>query len=108
MTVWSISPVRLAQAQGTWSRPSDRIFLLAWVVFPALMLVLSAGAGLVVRRATGPAAVPALLVVPVGLAALVVVGGPVLLLRLAGAAGRPACAVVGVLGCAGTEVAARA
>ena len=51
------------------------VFLLAWVVFPALMLLLSGGAGLAVRRVTGPVAVPRVLIVPVGLALLVVVGG---------------------------------
>ena len=49
------------------------VFLLAWVVFPALMAVLSLGAGLVVRRACGTAAFSALLILPVGLATLVVV-----------------------------------
>jgi hypothetical protein len=71
---------------------------MAWVVFSALMLVLSAGAGLAVRRLTGPVAVPALLVVPVGLATLVVVCGffcyYASLAPLAGGA----CVVVGVLG----------
>jgi hypothetical protein len=74
------------------------VFLLAWVVFPALMLVLSVGAGLVVRSAAGPAAVPALLVVPVGFALLVVVCGLFCdsssLAPLAG----PACVVVAVVG----------
>ncbi len=51
------------------------VFLFAWVVFPALMLVLCAGAGLLVRRVTGPAAIPPVLALPVGLALLVVVGG---------------------------------
>jgi hypothetical protein len=74
------------------------IFLLAWVVFPALMIVLSAGAGLLVRSAAGPIAVPALLVMPVGLALLVVVCGLLCdsasLAPLAG----PACVVVAVAG----------
>jgi hypothetical protein len=74
------------------------VFLLAWVVFPALMLVLSTGAGLVVRSAAGPTAVPALLVVPVGFALLVVVCGLLCdsasLAPLAG----PACVVVAVVG----------
>jgi hypothetical protein len=74
------------------------VFLLAWVVFPALMLVLCGGAGLAVRRLTGPKAVPPLLVLPVGLATLVVVCGLFCyyapLAPLAGAA----CVFVGVLG----------
>jgi hypothetical protein len=74
------------------------VFLLAWVVFPALMLVLCGGAGLAVRRLTGPTAVPPLLVLPVGMATLVVVCGLFCyyapLAPLAGAA----CVLVGVLG----------
>jgi hypothetical protein len=74
------------------------VFLLAWVVFPALMLVLCGGAGLAVRRLTGPTAVPSLLVLPVGLATLVVVCGLFCyyapLAPLAGGA----CVLVGVLG----------
>jgi hypothetical protein len=74
------------------------VFLLAWVVFPALMLVLSLGAGLAVRRATGRAAVPALLVVPVGLATLVVLAGLFCYYASLAPLAGPACAVVGVLG----------
>lgn len=74
------------------------VFLLAWVVFPVLMLVLCGGAGLAVRRLTRPKAVPPLLVLPVGLATLVVVCGLFCyyapLAPLAGAA----CVFVGVLG----------
>jgi hypothetical protein len=74
------------------------VFLLAWVVFPALMLVLCGGAGLAGRRLTGPTAVPPLLVVPVGMATLVVVCGLFCyyapLAPLAGAA----CVLVGGLG----------
>lgn len=74
------------------------VFLLAWVMFPALMLVLCGGAGLAVHRLTGPTAVPPLLVLPVGMATLVVVCGLFCyyasLAPLAGAA----CVLVGVLG----------
>jgi len=74
------------------------VFLLAWVVFPVLMLVLCTGAGLAVRRLTGPTAVPPLLVLPVGLATLVVVCGLFCyyapLAPLAGGA----CVLVGALG----------
>jgi hypothetical protein len=74
------------------------VFLLAWVVFPALTLVLCGGAGLAMRRAAGPVAVPPLLVLPVGLAVLVVLsGGFCYYAALAPLAG-PACALVGVLG----------
>jgi hypothetical protein len=74
------------------------IFLLAWVVFPALMIVLSAGAGLVVRSAAGPIAVPSLLVMPVGFALLVVVCGLLCdVASLAPLAG-PACVVVALVG----------
>lgn len=74
------------------------VFLLAWVVFPALALLLSAGAGLVVRRVAGPVAVPLLLVVPVGLAVLVVLAGLVCYFAPLAPLAGPACAVVGVLG----------
>ncbi|HEY2282782.1 MAG TPA: hypothetical protein VGH60_04445 [Solirubrobacteraceae bacterium] len=74
------------------------VFLLAWVVFPALMLVLSGGAGLAVRRLTGPAAVPALLVVPVGLATLVVVCGLFCYFAPLAPLAAGACVLVGVLG----------
>jgi hypothetical protein len=74
------------------------VFLLAWVVFPALTLVLSAGAGLAVRRAAGPVGVPALLVVPVGLAALVVLAGLLCYYAPLAPLAGPACALLGVLG----------
>src|ERR1700693_6246913 len=74
------------------------VYLFAWVVFPALMLLLCGGAGLLVRRVTGPRFVPPLLTLPVGLASLVVVGGffcwPAALAPLAA----PAFVVVGVAG----------
>lgn len=74
------------------------VFLMAWVVFPALMLLLSGGAGIAARRVAGPMAVPPLLVLPVGLAVLFVLCGffcyYASLAPLAGAA----CAVVGVIG----------
>jgi hypothetical protein len=74
------------------------VFLLAWVVFPALMLLLCAGAGLALRSATGPTSVSALLVLPVGLALLVVVGG--LLCNAAALAplAAPAFVVIAVMG----------
>jgi hypothetical protein len=74
------------------------VFLLAWVVFPALMLVLSGGAGMAVRRLTGPTAVPALLVMPVGMATLVVVCGLLCYFAVLAPLAGGACAVVGVLG----------
>lgn len=74
------------------------VFLLAWVVFPALMLVLSGGAGLAARRVAGPTAVPALLVVPVGLAVLVVLCGLFCYFAPLAPLAGPACAFVGVLG----------
>jgi hypothetical protein len=74
------------------------VFLLAWVVFPALMLVLSGGAGLAVRRLTGPTAVPALLVVPVGLATLVVVCGLLCFYAPLAPLAGGACVLVGALG----------
>ncbi|HTB71384.1 MAG TPA: hypothetical protein VK707_10410 [Solirubrobacteraceae bacterium] len=74
------------------------VYLFAWVVFPALMLLLCGGAGLLVRRVAGPRFVPPVLTLPVGLALLVVVGGffcwPAALAPLAG----PAFVVVGVVG----------
>jgi len=74
------------------------IFLLAWVVFPALVLLLSTGAGLVVRRLAGPAAVPKLLVVPTGLAVLVVVCGAFCYYASLAPLAGPACVLVGVVG----------
>jgi hypothetical protein len=74
------------------------VFLLAWVVFSALMLVLAAGAGLAVRRLAGPKAVPALLVVPVGLATLVVLAGLFCYYAALAPLAGPACALLGVLG----------
>jgi hypothetical protein len=76
------------------------VFLLAWLAFPVLMLLLSTGAGLAARRVAGSTAVPGVLLVPVGLAVLVVLCGLLCyfapLAQLAG----PACALVGVLGLA--------
>jgi hypothetical protein len=74
------------------------VFLLAWVVFPALTLVLCGGAGLTARRVAGPVAVPALLVVPVGLAVLVVLAGIFCYYAPLAPLAGPACALVGVLG----------
>ena len=74
------------------------IFLFAWVVFPALMLVLSVGAGLLVRAAAGPVSVPAILTVPLGLAMLVVVAGIFCDAAATAPLAAPALAVVGVAG----------
>lgn len=76
------------------------IFLFAWVLFPALMLLLSAGAGLALRRLAGPFAVPAVLVVPAGLAVLVVLAGMFCYYKALAPLAGPACAVVGLLGLA--------
>ena len=40
------------------------VFLLAWVVFPALLLTLSIGAGVGLRRISGAQVVPGILIVP--------------------------------------------
>jgi hypothetical protein len=74
------------------------VFLVAWVVFPALMLLLCAGAGLLVRRVTGPLAIPPLLTLPVGLAVLVVVGGILCDAKPLAPLAAPAFFVVGVTG----------
>jgi hypothetical protein len=74
------------------------VFLLAWVVFPALMLVLCGGAGLAVRRLTSPTAVPALLVLPVGLATLVVVCGLFCFYAALAPFAAGACVLVGAVG----------
>ena len=74
------------------------VFLLAWVVFPALLLLLSGGAGLAMQRAAGPSAIPGVLVVPVGLAVLVVVAGLFCYFAATSPLAGPACAVVGVAG----------
>ena len=74
------------------------VFLFAWIVFPLLAALLCLGAGLGLRRVTGPASVPLLLILPAGLAVLVVLCG--LLCYYAGTAplAAPACAVVGLVG----------
>jgi hypothetical protein len=74
------------------------VFLVAWVVFPALMLLLCAGAGMLVRRVTGPLAVPPLLTLPVGLAVLVVVAGIFCDAKPLAPLAAPAFVVVGVAG----------
>jgi hypothetical protein len=74
------------------------VFLLAWVVFPALMLVLCAGSGLVVRRVAGPFTVPPLLLLPVGFAALVVLGGLLCYFAALAPLAAPAFVLLGVLG----------
>src|SRR6185437_2079886 len=74
------------------------VFLVAWVVFPALMLLLCAGAGLLARRVTGPVAIPPLLTLPVGLAVLVVVGGIFCYAKPLAPLAAPAFVVVGVVG----------
>lgn len=74
------------------------VFLLAWVVFGALMLVLSAGAGLLVRRLAGPAAVPVVLVLPLGLASFVVLAGLLCYFAPLAPLAAPACALLGVVG----------
>jgi hypothetical protein len=76
-------------------------------VVPALALLLSAGAGLGVRRLAGPLAVPPLLVVPVGLAVLVVLAGLLCYFAPLAPLAGPACAVVGVLGLAQSRRAIR-
>jgi hypothetical protein len=74
------------------------VFLLAWVIFPAVMAVLCLGAGLAVRRACGAGAFSALLILPVGLAALVVLGGFLCYFSALAPLAGPACAVLGVGG----------
>ncbi len=74
------------------------IYLTAWVVFPALMLVLCGGAGLLVRRITGPGSIPPVLILPVGLAVLVVVGGIFCYAAPLAPLAAPAFIVVGVAG----------
>jgi hypothetical protein len=74
------------------------IYLFAWVVFPALMLLLCGGAGLLVRRVTGPASIPAVLILPVGLALLVVVCGFFCYAAATAPLAGPALVVVGVTG----------
>jgi hypothetical protein len=74
------------------------VYLFAWVVFPALMLVLCGGAGLLVRRIAGTRSVPAVLTLPVGLALLVVVGGIFCYAQALAPFAAPAFVVVGVAG----------
>jgi hypothetical protein len=74
------------------------IYLVAWVVFPALMLLLCAGAGLLVRHLTGPGSVPPVLILPVGLALLVVVAGIFCWAAPLAQLAAPALVVVGLTG----------
>jgi hypothetical protein len=74
------------------------VFLLAWVVFPALMVVLCGGAGLLVRRLAGAVSVPAVLTLPVGFALLVVVGGIFSYAKATAPLAAPALVVVGLAG----------
>jgi hypothetical protein len=74
------------------------IYLVAWVVFPALMLLLCAGAGLLVRHLTGPGSVPPVLILPVGLALLVVVAGLFCWAAPLAPLAAPALVVVGLTG----------
>ncbi len=48
-------------------------FVLSWLVYPLLVLALSLGIGLLVRRVAGPEALPGVLLLPVGLAGVVAV-----------------------------------
>lgn len=48
-------------------------FFLSWVVYPVVLVALSLGAGLGVRRLAGDRALPGVLVLPTGLAAIVTV-----------------------------------
>jgi hypothetical protein len=73
-------------------------FLLAWVVFTALALVLCAGAGLLVRRAAGAIAVPGVLLLPLGLATLVVVAGILCDAASLAPLAAPALVLIGVAG----------
>jgi hypothetical protein len=74
------------------------VFLAAWVVFPAALAALSLGAGLAVRRACGSEVVPGVLIVPLGLAALVVLCGLLCYFAPLAPLAAPACVVVGVGG----------
>jgi len=74
------------------------IYLVAWVVFPALMILLCGGAGLLVRRVTGPDSIPPVLILPVGLALLVVVAGIFCYAAPTAPLAGPALVVVGVAG----------
>jgi hypothetical protein len=74
------------------------VFLFAWVVFPLAMIVLCLGAGLALRRVSGASALPLVLVLPAGLAVLVVLCGLLCYFKGTAQLAGPACAVVGVGG----------
>jgi hypothetical protein len=73
-------------------------YLLCWAVFPVLALALCTGSGLLVRRASGRGAIPNVLIVPIGLATLVVVGGFFCYLEQTAPLAAPAFAVLGAAG----------
>jgi hypothetical protein len=72
--------------------------LLAWLVFPAVMLALCLGCGLLADRAAGRGTIDGPLLAPAGLATLIVIAG---LLTMQGGTARaatPACALAAVVG----------
>jgi hypothetical protein len=77
-------------------------FLHTWLLFPALLVVLCLGCGLVVRRALGAnrSALPALLVLPVGLATIVVIAVLLTYVSATAAFAAPAVAIVALVGLA--------
>ena len=74
-------------------------FLHSWILFPAVAVALSLGAGLILRRIAGPA-LPGTLVFPVGFALLMVVSVLLTWKEPTSGLAAPAVAVVGVVGLA--------
>jgi hypothetical protein len=74
-------------------------FLLATVVFPALLVALGLGAGLLVERAAGWR-IPGVLLVPIGLAALIGIGQLLTWKPALAPAAAPALWVTGIIGLA--------
>ncbi|MEA2270484.1 MAG: hypothetical protein QOC64_3094, partial [Solirubrobacteraceae bacterium] len=73
------------------------MFLQSWLLFPVVLVVLSLGAGLLVERIARPA-VPGALVLPLGLALVIVVSALFTYLDATAELAAPAVAVLGVAG----------
>ncbi|HEX2233936.1 MAG TPA: hypothetical protein VHG69_11310 [Thermoleophilaceae bacterium] len=73
------------------------LFLASWVLFPVILVILTLGCGLLVRRLAGDA-VPGVLLLPVGLAAVIVVSVAVQWSSATAALSGPALIALSLLG----------
>src|SRR4051794_11734753 len=72
--------------------------LIAWLVFPAVMLVLCLGCGLLVDRLAGRGTIEGALLPPTGLAAVIVIAGLLTMQSSTARAASPACAAAMLAG----------